>query len=165
MVEPRGSRFLSPFTAQEMKSGWEAIIDVANGSDFREFVIIYHEAGDETFRLLDRKGDMLPQRDAHTDTYRPSARLLNFRSEPHGERLEIQAHLVGFADESQGYGSYTFGDPATTVPVPIWATRPSSAWSAGRRSCIRTTCMVDPSVGPDSLARASSIRRCRRAAR
>ncbi|MEQ1847129.1 MAG: multicopper oxidase domain-containing protein, partial [Nitrospira sp.] len=41
VVEPRGSRFLSPFTAEEMKSGWEAMIDVANGSDFREFVIFY----------------------------------------------------------------------------------------------------------------------------
>jgi hypothetical protein len=111
-----GSRFLSPFTGEEMKSGWEAMIDVAGGSDFREFVIFYHEAGDETFRLLDRKGDMLPQRDAHTDTYRPAARLLNYRSEPHGERLEMQEHLIGFADESQGYGSYTFGDPATTIP-------------------------------------------------
>ena len=116
VVEPRGSRFLSPFTGEEMKSGWEAMIDVANGSDFREFVIFYHEAGDETFRLLNRKGDMLPQRDAHTDTYRPAARLLNYRSEPHGTRLEMQEHLVGFADESQGYGSYTFGDPATTIP-------------------------------------------------
>ncbi len=116
VVEPRGSRHLSPFTAEEMKSGWEAMIDLANGSDFREFVIFYHEAGDETFRLLDRKGDMLPQRDPHTDTYRPAARLLNYRSEPHGTRLELQAHLVGFADESQGYGSYTFGDPATTIP-------------------------------------------------
>ncbi|THJ24312.1 MAG: hypothetical protein CAF45_006145, partial [Nitrospira sp. CG24E] len=116
VVEPRGSRFLSPFTGEDMKSGWEAMIDVANGSDFREFVIFYHEAGDETFRLLNRKGDMLPQRDPHTDTYRPAARLLNYRSEPHGERLEQQEHLIGFADESQGYGSYTFGDPATTVP-------------------------------------------------
>jgi manganese oxidase len=116
VIEPRGSRFLSPFTGEEMKSGWEAMIDLEKGSDFREFVIFYHEAGDETFRLLNRKGDMLPQRDAHTDTYRPAARLLNYRSEPHGTRLEMQEHLVGFADESQGYGSYTFGDPATTIP-------------------------------------------------
>ena len=116
VVEPRGSRFLSPFNGEDMKSGWEAIIDMEKGSDFREFVIFYHEAGDETFRLLNRKGDMLPQRDAHTDTYRPAARLLNYRSEPHGTRLEMQEHLVGFADESQGYGSYTFGDPATTIP-------------------------------------------------
>ncbi len=116
VVEQRGSRHLSPFTGEEMKSGWEAMIDLANASDFREFVIFYHEAGDETFRLLNRKGDMLPQRDPHTDTYRPAARLLNYRSEPHGTRLEQQEHLVGFADESQGYGSYTFGDPATTVP-------------------------------------------------
>jgi manganese oxidase len=116
VVEPRGARHLSPFTGEEMTSGWEAIIDLAKGSDFREFVIFYHEAGDETFRLLSRTGDMLPQRDPHTDTYRPAARLLNYRSEPHGTRLEQQAHLIGFSDESQGYGSYTFGDPATTVP-------------------------------------------------
>src|SRR6185503_2408573 len=44
VVEPRGSRFLSPFTGEEMKSGWEAMIDVEKGSDFREFVIFYHEA-------------------------------------------------------------------------------------------------------------------------
>ena len=116
IVEPRGSRHLSPFTGEEMKSGWEAMIDMANAADFREFVIVYHEAGDETFRLLNRKGEMLPQRDPHTDTYRPAARLLNMRSEPHGTRLEVQHHLIGFSDESQGYGSYTFGDPATTIP-------------------------------------------------
>lgn len=116
VVEPRGSRHLSPFTGEEMKSGWEAMIDMASAADFREFVIFYHEAGDETFRILNRKGDMLPQRDPHTDTYRPAARLLNYRSEPHGTRLELQHHLLGFSDESQGYGSYTFGDPATTIP-------------------------------------------------
>ena len=120
IVEPRGSRHLSPFTGEEMKSGWEAMIDMpataSNAADFREFVIFYHEAGDETFRLLNRKGEMLPQRDPHTDTYRPAARLLNMRSEPHGTRLELQHHLIGFSDESQGYGSYTFGDPATTIP-------------------------------------------------
>src|ERR1044071_1490379 len=75
VVEARGSRHLSPFTGEEMTSGWEAMIDLAKGSDFREFVIFYHEAGDETFRLLSRTGDMLPQRDPHTATYQARPRL------------------------------------------------------------------------------------------
>ncbi|MCE7977754.1 MAG: hypothetical protein DYH03_11545 [Nitrospira sp. NTP1] len=116
VVEPRGSRYLSPFDGKPMASGWEAMIEDPSGADFREFAIFYHEAGDEAFRLLNKKGEMLPQRDPHTDSYRPGARLLNYRSEPHGTRLELQAHMGFYADESMGYGSYTFGDPATTVP-------------------------------------------------
>ena len=92
------------------------MIEDPNGADFREFAIFYHEAGDEAFRLLNKKGEMLPQRDPHTDSYRPGARLLNYRSEPHGTRIELQAHMGFYGDESMGYGSYTFGDPATTVP-------------------------------------------------
>ncbi|HZR47325.1 MAG TPA: multicopper oxidase domain-containing protein, partial [Candidatus Manganitrophaceae bacterium] len=68
IVEPRGSKYLSPWTGKEMKSGWMAIIEDPNGPDFREFAIFYHEIGDEVFRILDRKGEMLPQRDAFTDT-------------------------------------------------------------------------------------------------
>ncbi len=157
VVEPRGSRYLSPFTAEEMKSGWEAMIDVANGSDFREFVIFYHEAGDETFRLLNRKGDMLPQRDAHTDTYRPAARLLNYRSEPHGTRLELQGHLVGFSDESQGYGSYTFGDPATTIPRSYIGDPAKFRMVGGSEIVHSHHCMGARSVGPDNRAPARSI--------
>ncbi len=116
VVEPRGSKYLSPWTGKELKSGWMATIDQANGPDFREFAIYYHEFGDEVFRLLDRKGEMLPQRDAFTDSYRPGGRGLNLRSESHGTRLALQDKEHGVHDESMGYGSYTFGDPATTVP-------------------------------------------------
>ncbi|MBI3802147.1 MAG: multicopper oxidase domain-containing protein [Nitrospirae bacterium] len=116
VVEPRGSRYLSPWTGKEMKSGWMAMIEDPNGPDFREFAIFYHEIGDEVFRILDRNGEMLPQRDAFTDTYRPGGRALNLRSEPHGTRLAMQDKAHGVHDESMGYGSYTFGDPATTVP-------------------------------------------------
>ncbi|MEO5632217.1 MAG: multicopper oxidase domain-containing protein, partial [Nitrospiraceae bacterium] len=116
VVEPRGSRYLSPFDGTPMASGWEAMIEDPKGADFREFAIFYHEAGDEAFRLLNKKGEMLPQRDPHTDSYRPGARLLNYRSEPHGTRIELQAHMGFYGDESMAYGSYTFGDPATTVP-------------------------------------------------
>jgi FtsP/CotA-like multicopper oxidase with cupredoxin domain len=116
VVEPRGSRYLSPFDGKPMASGWEAMIEDPKGADFREFAIFYHEAGDEAFRLLNKKGEMLPQRDPHTDSYRPGARLLNYRSEPHGTRIELQAHMGFYGDESMAYGSYTFGDPATTIP-------------------------------------------------
>jgi manganese oxidase len=74
VVEPRGSRYLSPFDGKPMASGWEAMIEDPKGADFREFAIFYHEAGDEAFRLLNKKGEMLPQRDPHTDSYRPGAR-------------------------------------------------------------------------------------------
>ncbi len=116
MVEPRGSRYLNPWNGKELKSGWMAMIEDPNGPDFREFAIWYHEIGDEIFRILDRNGEMLPQRDAVTDAYRPGGRGLNLRSEPHGTRLALQVQRHGIHDESMAYGSYTFGDPATTIP-------------------------------------------------
>lgn len=116
VVEPRGSRYLSPFDGKEMKSGYLAMIEDPNGPDFREFAIFYHEIGDEIFRILDRNGEMLPQRDPVTDAYRPGGRGLNLRSEPHGTRLALQVQRHGIHDESMAYGSYTFGDPATTIP-------------------------------------------------
>ncbi len=116
MVEPSGSRYLSPFTGQELKSGYLAMIEDPNGPDFREFAIWYHEIGDEVFRIVNRKGEMLDQRDAVTDAYRPGGRGLNLRSEPHGTRLALQVERHGIHDESMAYGSYTFGDPATTIP-------------------------------------------------
>ncbi len=116
VVEPRGSHYLNPWTGKEMKSGWMAMIEDPNGHDFREFAIFYHEIGDEVFRILNRDGEMLPQRDAVTDAYRPGGRGLNLRSEPHGTRLALQVERHGIHDESMAYGSYTFGDPATTIP-------------------------------------------------
>src|SRR5205823_14326771 len=91
VVEPKGSRYLDPIGTgepTEMRSGWQAIIQNGAGPDFREFVIIYHEVGDEAFRPVNKKGDFLPQRDPLTDTYRPGGRALNYRSEPFGIRSE-----------------------------------------------------------------------------
>ncbi len=116
VVEPRGSKYLNPWTGQALKSGWMATIEDPNGPDFREFAIFYHENGNEVFRIKGRDGVELLQRDPLTDTYRPAGRGLNLRSEPHGTRLGLQQERHGIHDESQGYGSYTFGDPATTVP-------------------------------------------------
>ena len=117
IVEPIGSRYLDPITGKETKSGWQVMIDEPNKPDFREFVIIYHEIGDESFRPLNRSDEMIPQRDPNTDAYRPSARAINYRSEPFGvNNLALQEKYFHHEDESLSYSSYTFGDAPTTIP-------------------------------------------------
>ncbi|MGE0474085.1 MAG: LysM peptidoglycan-binding domain-containing protein [Nitrospirales bacterium] len=120
VVEPRGSEYFEPLgegTATEAKSGWQVMIENGTGPDFREFVLIYHEVGDEAFRPVNKHGDFLPQRDPLTDTYRPGARALNYRSEPFGiNNMHVQHEYFGFEDESMGYSSYAFGDAAPTIP-------------------------------------------------
>ena len=120
IVEPAGSKYLDPLgtgQATELKSGWQAIVDNGSGHDFREFVIFYHEVGDEAFRPVNKKGDFLPQRDPLTDAYRPGGRALNYRSEPFGiDEMHVQHEYFGFEDESLAYSAYTFGDAPTTIP-------------------------------------------------
>ena len=120
VVEPRGSNYYEPLgtgAATEANSGWQVMIDNGDGPDFREFVLIYHEVGDEAFRPVNKHGDFLPQRDPLTDAYRPGARALNYRSEPFGiNNMHVQHEYFGFEDESMAYSSYTFGDAAPTIP-------------------------------------------------
>lgn len=120
VVEPRGSNYFEPLgtgPATEATSGWQVMIDNGDGPDFREFVLIYHEVGDEAFRPVNKHGDFLPQRDPLTDAYRPGARALNYRSEPFGiNNMHVQHEYFGFEDESMAYSSYTFGDAAPTIP-------------------------------------------------
>jgi manganese oxidase len=113
IVEPAGSVFRNPETGLVSDgTNWESIIQTPAGSpDFREYVLIYHEIGDETFTgILDANGASLPQVDNLVGVYRPGGRAINYRSEPFFRRMEI------FQDKSQAYGSYMFGDPATPVP-------------------------------------------------
>jgi len=122
MIEPMGAKYLNPITGEEVQSGWTMMIvydDKINAlsKDFREFVLVYHEVGDESFRPLNRDGEMIPQRDPNTDAYRPSARAMNFRSEPFGiNNLAMQEKYFHFEDESMAYSAYTFGDVPTNVP-------------------------------------------------
>jgi manganese oxidase len=117
MVEPQGSVYLDPLTGKESKSGWQMMIANASAPDFREFTLFYHEVGDESFRPLNKFGEMIPQRDPNTDAYRPSARALNFRSEPFGvNNLAVQHKYFHFEDESLAYSAYTFGDAPTPIP-------------------------------------------------
>jgi len=115
IVEPKGSRHLDPIRGAELRSGWAAMIVPPRGSHFREFVIFYHEVGNERYRLLDRDGAPVTQVDPFTSAYRPGARTINYRSEPFMNRLALQHRLTGRYDKSQAYSSYVFGDPATPI--------------------------------------------------
>ena len=78
---------------------------------FREYAQLYHEVGNEDYRIPDASGGKLPRVDPHTDSYRPAARAMNYRSEPFMHRLDRNDK-----QESLGYSSYPFGDPATPMP-------------------------------------------------
>jgi FtsP/CotA-like multicopper oxidase with cupredoxin domain len=117
IVEPIGSIYLDPISGKEMRSGWQAMIVRPDAPDFREFVIVYHEVGDKSFRTLNRRGEMNAQRDPFTDSYRPGNFALNFRSEPFGvNNLAMQEKYFHFVDESLSYSAYTFGDAPTPIP-------------------------------------------------
>lgn len=114
VAEPAGSHFLDARTGAPLTgSGWEAIIAPPPGAGpaFREFVLAYHEVGNESFTgILDAGGHELPQISPLSGTYRPGSRAINYRSEPFHTRF-----LLG-KDESLAYSSYFYGDPATPSP-------------------------------------------------
>ena len=120
VVEPPGSTYLDPNAvdearAQPLASGWEAIIKPGGRKSFRENVQLYHEIGDEANnprnQPLTRNGAAVAFIDPHSDAYRPNTRAINYRSESFMNRLDAAPE-----QEAHGYGSYTFGDPATPTP-------------------------------------------------
>ncbi|MEO7397008.1 MAG: hypothetical protein ABIW84_00435, partial [Ilumatobacteraceae bacterium] len=98
-------------TGEAIESGWQADIMPATNKAFREYVQLYHEVGDEDFFLSTKNGGEVKQVDPHTESYRPGARAMNYRSEPFMNRLDRAPQ-----EEAHGYGSYTFADPATPMP-------------------------------------------------
>ena len=113
VVEPRGSTYHAMDDLSPLKSGWEAVIKPEGKKSFREYVQLYHEIGDEDYRPLDSTGAAMPRVDPHSESYRPGARAINYRSEPFMNRLNNPGDAN---EEAHGYGSYTFGDPATVIP-------------------------------------------------
>jgi FtsP/CotA-like multicopper oxidase with cupredoxin domain len=122
VAEPKGATYLDVETGEPLDtatgSNWEAVIldpnpdNHADGKSFREFVIFYHEIGDEAFTdIRDRENKKLPLVDDIAGVYRPAARALNYRSEPFRRRLEVEE-----TGKALGYSSYSFGDPATPIP-------------------------------------------------
>ncbi|HUF33916.1 MAG TPA: multicopper oxidase domain-containing protein [Acidimicrobiales bacterium] len=114
VVEPPGSTWSDPRTGVAGTVGWDAMISSPEGR-FREYVLAYHEVGDEEYRISREGGGTVPQVDPITGAYRPAARAINYRSEPFLNRLRLQEGVAGFADESLAYSSYAFGDPATPI--------------------------------------------------
>jgi hypothetical protein len=117
VAEPPDSTYLNMSTGASLAgpndsgSGWEASIVPGNGKPaFREFVQVYHEVGGENFLISTKDGGFLPQVDPITSSYRPDGRAMNYRSEAFMNRLQANPD-----QESQGYGSYAFGDPATPM--------------------------------------------------
>ena len=115
IVEPEGSVYLDPISGEALSSGWSAIIQDPNGSDFREFAVVYHEIGTERYRHRDKAGAAVQLVDRLTTAYKPGGRALNYRSEPFMNRLELQQQTFGKIDVSLAYSSYAFGDPATPI--------------------------------------------------
>ena len=111
VVEPKGSTYLKPSDGTPLASGWEAMIQPSGDKAFREYALLFHEIGNEQTGVApyDKKGVPLPTIDKHTGAYRPAARAINYRSEPFMHRLDKDD------DESQSYGTYAFGDPATPI--------------------------------------------------
>jgi FtsP/CotA-like multicopper oxidase with cupredoxin domain len=115
VVEPPGSRWFDPLTGKERPTGWMSMVEAPGHEAFREFVLTYHELGDETFQPLDRNDLLVPQVDPITHIYRPDGRALNYRSEPFLNRLSLQQARGEPVDESLEYSSYSYGDPATPI--------------------------------------------------
>ena len=91
LLEPAGAVYRSTTTGEPLRdgSGWEALIDVPTGQDFREMVLLYHAMGPpEVADVRSASGEPLPPQDEMAGPFRPGAFGLNYRSQPSFERAE-----------------------------------------------------------------------------
>ncbi len=131
MVEPAGSEYFDQRTGESLcgdgavsqcRNSWDAMISPGDGtSDFREFVMVYHEVGNERFSVFDKNDDPLPIIDPQVNSYKPNGRAINYRSESFMRRMGEIEEQVDFyqnwkPDEAEAYSSSTFGEPAMPVP-------------------------------------------------
>jgi len=89
--------------------------------DYREYVVMYHDEVGLVDAQLGTKPVVSPYGE-----YGPGQKAINLRSEPFMNRFMQMERTFGDGgdtfggegkyDKSQGYGSYTYGDPATFVP-------------------------------------------------
>ena len=131
IVEPPASTWLDPRSGIETSTGWDAIVQTATGVNFREFVLDYHQIGNENEFIVDRNGQLVPQVDPLTHAYRPDGDAFNYRSEPFLNRLTLGRAATGLVDESLEYSSYVYGDPATPTMRAYWATGKQRVVHAG----------------------------------
>ncbi|MFE8599415.1 cupredoxin [Archangium violaceum] len=91
LLEPAGSVYRGVATGEPLRdgSGWEALIDVPEGQDFREMALLYHAMGPpEVADVRSARGELLPLQDEMAGPFRPGAFGLNYRSQPYFEREE-----------------------------------------------------------------------------
>jgi hypothetical protein len=89
LLEPAGAVYRSATTGEPLKhgGGWEALIDVPTGQDFREVALLYHAMGPpEVADVRSASGALLPVQDEMAGPFRPGAFGLNYRSQPNFER-------------------------------------------------------------------------------
>lgn len=118
VAEPKGSTWQAP-EGGPLPSGQEAMIVDPDGSDFREYVLIYHDE----IELVDHTLQPLPILSPYGE-YGPGTKGMNLRSEPVMNRWKLHdslgpdgaGELDRGHDKSQYLGSYTYGDPATFIP-------------------------------------------------
>lgn len=116
VAEPEGSSWLTA-AGEPSRSGQEAIIVQPGQSDFREYVLLMHDE----VELVDKSLAALPTLSTYGE-YGPGTKAINLRTEPFMDRFLYQDGLANAGvlprphDKSQGYGSYTYGDPAHFIP-------------------------------------------------
>lgn len=113
IVEPKGSTYVDPYTGVPLTSGVEAVIQNPEMADFREFVLVYHDADPDIGTFVMPYGEEVDK-----------MTLVNYRAEPVKKRLS-QFELVldkdrfdNDSDMDQAravYDSSQFGDPNTNV--------------------------------------------------
>jgi hypothetical protein len=93
LLEPAGAVYRSATTGEPLAhgGGWEALIDVPTGQDFREVALLYHAMGPpEVADVRSASGELLPLQDEMAGPFRPGAFGLNYRSQPNFEREDVQ---------------------------------------------------------------------------
>lgn len=113
VIEPQGSVYRDPSTGQEINSGEQAVIEVANGPDFRENVTMMNS----DLALFRENGAHVP--DNVDLAVAPSALAddpedqgefsINYRNEPWNRRFQANNDL------SLIFSSVVHGDPATPL--------------------------------------------------
>ncbi|KQY94658.1 copper oxidase [Paenibacillus sp. Root52] len=105
-IQPRGSKYLSSHTGEEIRSGTQATITNPFIPDFREFTLLVHD-----FALLfDSDGNPLNQPPFPSSHDDPGGMGINYRNEPLQFRLN-EPHM----DPAYVFSSWVHGDPVTPL--------------------------------------------------
>jgi len=102
IVEPEGSRHLDPYSGEEIESGAQAIIEVPDGTDFREFALHYND-----FVPLKKRenGEYVNKQVEHNENVGTQA--INNRNAPYHHRDD--------EDPAYVHSSAVHGDPSTPL--------------------------------------------------